>query len=76
MGVHKYAPICAVQAEMGWMRCREGRKLIIIRFWNRCIKMENCKITKTLFLKNIDHKLTWSNSIEHILEDLGMNDII
>ena len=24
MDVYKYAPICAIQAEMGWLRCRES----------------------------------------------------
>ena len=74
MGVHKYVPTSAIQADFGWLGSKERRRLNAIKLWNRLIEMEDSRLTKKLFYKNNQHNLSWSKNIGEVVEHLGMNN--
>ena len=49
LGVHKYTPIAGMLGDMGWYQQSIGRKLCILRLWNRIIQTEDNRLTKVLF---------------------------
>ena len=77
LGVHKFTPIPAMQAEMGWLPCKQRKQLNILRFWNRLIKMSNDRITKQIF--NIQFRQetpnSWCASVKDILLSIDKEDI-
>ena len=77
LGVHNFTPIPAMQAEMGWLPCKQRKQLNILRFWNRVIKMSNDRITKQIF--NIQFQLetqsSWCTSVKNILTSIDKEDI-
>ncbi len=49
LGVHKYTSNAAVLGECGWLKCKFDRWLIMCRFWNRLVQMDEDKLTYKLF---------------------------
>ena len=49
MGVHRYAPILAINGDMGWMTTYERRALCTLRFWNKLVNMDEDRIAKKAF---------------------------
>ena len=49
LGVHKFSPTCGVQGDMGWLSRKYRRYIIILKFWNRFIKMDDSRLTKMYF---------------------------
>ena len=48
LDMQKVAPNLAV---IGWMGpASMSRKLGPLRYWNRCVKLEECKLTKGVFI--------------------------
>ncbi len=46
LGVHRYAATAAVQGDMGWLSTKYRRYIMMLKFWNRLIKMENNRLTR------------------------------
>ena len=46
MGLHKFAPIPAIEGDVGWLQTYYRHKLEIIRLWNRLILMDNSRLAK------------------------------
>ena len=44
------APTCGVQGDMGWLSMKYRRYIIILKFWNRLIKMDDSRLMKRVFL--------------------------
>ena len=75
LGVHGFTPIPALNGEMGWLPCKFRRYLCAIRFWNRLQKMDNCRLTKVVFLWDLkNHKSNWSESVKNIFSYLDMTE--
>ena len=75
LGVHGFTPIPALNGEMGWLPCKFRRYLCAIRFWNRLQKMDNCRLTKVVFLWDLkNHKSNWSESVKNIFIYLDMTE--
>ncbi len=73
LGVHIYAATAAVQGDMGWLSTKYRRYIMMLKFWNRLIKMENNRLTKKLFLSYFDHPNgNWCNDIRCIATELDM----
>lgn len=49
LGVHKFAPILAIQGDMGWVPVVVQRKCEMIRLWNRLIRMAEDRVNKRVF---------------------------
>jgi hypothetical protein len=76
LGVHQWAPLLAVEAEIGWPKCRVRRFIEMARLWNRLVKMNNSRLTKIMFLW--DHSLchnNWSSELKLLLYSMEMQHV-
>jgi hypothetical protein len=76
LGVHCYAPISAINGEIGWDICQTRWKGNMFRLWNRLIEMDNNRLTKKIF--NWDYILNcnnWSANMQMLFMTLNRNDI-
>ncbi len=48
LGVHRFALSAAVSCDMGWIHCSVRRKVCMIRFWNRIVRLDNSKLPRKL----------------------------
>lgn len=71
-GVHKFAPILAIQGDMGWVPGVVQRKCEMIRLWNRLIKMEEDRVNKRVFSWGKAHRSPWVKEIYSIFEEVDM----
>ena len=44
LGVHRFAANLAVLGDMGWLPTEIRKKICMIRFWNRLIKLEDNRL--------------------------------
>ena len=75
LGVHRFAPVTALNGDTGWLPCVYRQWLSIIRFWNRLITTEENRLIKTVF--NIDYnvcKNNWCSELKSILCRIGLSD--
>ncbi len=49
LGVHKFCPIVAMYKDLNWVTNECKRKLNVLRYWNRLVKMSDTRITKKIF---------------------------
>ena len=78
LGVHKTAPIHAIQADMGWLSVKYQYYLCMIRLWNRLIKMPDGQITKKVAvhsLININDS-NWFGKLCNILDQMNKTNYI
>ena len=75
LGVHKLAPKLAVAGDMGWEPPGVRRKGEMVRLWNRLIAMPDSRLTKQIFLWDISTGNAWSNKIECVFEETGLQHI-
>ena len=75
LGVHKFTPIAAMQAEMGWLPSKYRQYTKMLQFWNRLIKMPNDRLTKQVFMTDYEYRNTWSSALKEIFTDLGLENI-
>ena len=73
MGVHKFAPIPAIEGDVGWLPTYYRHKLEIIRLWNRLILMDNSRLAKKIFLCNYSNPKAndWPTQVRCIFESMG-----
>ena len=77
VGVHPKSPIPAIQGDMGWFPCNFRRYFDIIRLWNRLISMDNCRLTKQVFLGDYEFHSKQSNQnwcweVSNLFDSLGI----
>lgn len=49
MGVHRFAPVAGLEGDMAWLSPQYRRWLIMLRFWNKLIEMDDRRIVKRIF---------------------------
>ncbi len=54
LGVHRYAPLPAIDGDMGWSSCDTRRKVAMFRYWNRLIDMDDSRLPKNVFKWDVD----------------------
>ncbi len=54
LAVHRYAPLPALDGDMGWLSCDTRRKVAMFRYWNRLIDMDDSRLPKIVFKWDID----------------------
>ena len=52
LGVHKFAPILAMEGDLGWMQPRYRRWICMLRLWNRLVAMDPNRITYKIFVND------------------------
>ena len=76
LGVHRFAPLAAINGDMSWVSSFVRRKINMIRFWNRLMYMDETRLPKLVF--NWDNKCkgnTWTSNISNILKEIGQHDM-
>ena len=74
LGVHRFTPILAIQGECGWLSSFYRHQLNFIRLWNRLLTMSDDRLTKKIFLWDLEqpNDKNWSHKIKSLLESLDM----
>ena len=73
--MHGFTPVPALNGEMGWLPCKFRKYLCAIRFWNGLQNMDNCWLTKVVFLWDLKNQLSnWSESVQNIFSYLDMTE--
>ena len=76
LGVHRFCPIPALNGDIGWNTCLVRRKISMVRYWNRLIKMPDESITKKIFLWDYrQYNNNWCSEIENILDNVGLANL-
>ena len=52
LGVHRFAPLLALEGDMGWMSTRYRRWINILRLWNRLTTLNMDRITNHVFIND------------------------
>ena len=73
LGVHNFTPVAAMQADMGWLPCKQRKYLKMLRFWNRLINMQDDRLTKQIFNVQYQHETpnSWCTNVKDIFSILG-----
>ena len=59
LGVNKFAPNIGIMGDMGWCPSHIRRKICMLRYWNRLIKLPDDRLTKLIFNENYIFQGTW-----------------
>ena len=74
LGVHGFTPVPALNGEMGWLPSSFRRYLNTIQLWNRLIKMDNNRLTKSLFLWGYEQtQSSWCQNVKEIFSKLNFD---
>ncbi|CAG2197290.1 unnamed protein product [Mytilus edulis] len=80
LGVGKTSPIPAITGDMGWTSILVNNQCNIVRLWCRLMKLPDFRISRKVFLWDIDlstrYKNTWFNSVKTILNNSGLSALI
>ena len=74
LGVHRFTPILAINGDMGWPLTLHRRWTNMLRLWNRLVGMENIRLTKKIFLYDLNRNASnsWCSEIKVILDKIGL----
>jgi len=75
MGVHKYGPTAAVQGDMGWLSLKYRRYIVMLRFWNRLVRLDETRLVKRIFMFYADSPNNWGDDIRQIAEMLHLDHV-
>ena len=78
LGVHKYAPNLAINGDMGWIGSGVRRKVEMLRYWNRLMKMDSERLTKKFFTWDFNKRTAtgnWNSDIYKLFLSLDMTDV-
>ena len=77
LGVHKFAPLLALEGDMAWLSAKHKRWIEMLRLWNRLIMLPENRLTQKIFNSDHAHCLqgvnNWSSYIKIILSDLDLS---
>ena len=74
LGVHRFTSILAIYGDMGRPLTLHRRWKNMLRLWNRLMAMENYRLTKMIFLYDLNRNAntSWCSEIEVILDKIGL----
>ena len=76
LGVHRFTPLLAISGDMGWTLSLHRRWVNMLRLWNRLVSMDNNRLTKKIFLYdlNLNRNNSWCSEIRTIFDKIGLLD--
>ena len=74
LGINKFATIQFLIGDMGWYPCKLRHKLILLRYWNHLIKMDNNRLAKRIFYADYDTMGFWCSKI-YILKEINSEHV-
>ena len=77
LGVHRFIPLPALHGEFGWKLPYHRHCINAARYWNRLLLMDDNRITKHMFLWNMNQSNTtnWTSQIKLLYESLNLENI-
>ena len=75
LGVHKYAPLFALQGKMAFIPTTTSRKLEMLRLWNRILRLPNERLPKKLFHIMYQNNSKWCLSLKSILTEINKPEL-
>ena len=76
LGINKFATKLFLIGDMGWYPCKRRHKLILLRYWNHLIKMDNNRQTKHIFYVDYDTLGFWCSKIYDILKEINSEHVL
>ena len=82
LGVGRSANLCAIRYEMALPEPKSRTHIRMLRFYYRMLNMENCRLTKKIYLYDQYFSLrnpqssTWSNEIADIVSKNNLSDVV
>ena len=73
LGVHKFAPNKAINADMGWTSSRTRRHINMLRLWNHLVVMSPDRFTRKIFEWDKGER-GWCKNIREIMSLLDCDD--
>lgn len=73
LGVNKFCPLPCLNLEMGWMTSFRRRNMVVLRYYNRIMKMEDQRLPKRVFLNSVNKSGSWANQVGSLMDDLVLN---
>ena len=73
LGLHRNAPVLALQGDMGWMLPKYKYYLSAVRLWNKICKMDQGHLTRKIFewsYQNLNNN-SWESSIYDLLDSIN-----
>ena len=78
LGVHKFAPIVALEGDMGWIIPRYRRWISMLRLWNKMVQMPEERLTKHVFVHDFylaqSNYSNWCTKVFQILSSIEQED--
>lgn len=74
LGIHRFAPNLAINGDVGWESSTTRRRIQMIRYWNRLISMDMERVTKKIFIwdmQNRKSKGSWNSDIYKLFTQIG-----
>ena len=75
LGVNKFTATLFLEGEMGWTPPEIRRKICMLRYWNRLVRLDQNRLTYTLFLTDYNNGGYWCDSVRKIFEELELSEI-
>ena len=75
LGVHKFAPNLGIMGDMGWCPSHIRRKLCMLHYWNRLVKLDDDRITKIAFNEEYSRQGVWCSAIKDLLYEYDCREL-
>lgn len=75
LGLHRFAPVAAINGDMGWTQCSVRQKVCLTRFWNRLVNLDMSRLPRQVL--DYDRKCTgqtWSSNLKSALSSINQNN--
>ena len=72
LGVHKFAPNAGIYGDMGWIKHSLSRYICMVRLWNRCLNMNVNRLTRKVFIWDLQTNQGWGKEIKSVFHKLGL----
>jgi len=72
LGVHRFAPLAAVNGDMGWTQSQVRRHVSMFRFWNKLVCMNSSRLPRIVLDWDLSlNGKTWSHDMRSLMENCG-----
>ena len=75
LGVNKYAAKCGIEGDVGWVPPQIRRKIEILRFWNRIVRMPDDRLPRQVYNHLLSVNKGWVNQVSEIFSRINCSDV-
>ena len=75
LGINRFAPILAIQGDIGWRICQTRIDISILRLWNKFTQMNEDRLCRHVFEWDSDnHQDNWSGYVKKLFDKMNMDN--